>query len=215
MARSRQTCWMTPASSRRGRRALLRRHRSARRRPRRARARRQERLRAAAPAGRRPLGRPRPAMHLTLKFLGAGRRRAGAAVRDGARGRRVRRRRRSRLSAPGSGVFPGPAPAAGRVGGDRGRPARARGCWRRGVEHALEPLGFPPEARPFRGHVDARPGALAARARTARAGARGRSRRSDVRALDRLRGRALSQPSAPTGSVYEPLARLPLAGGVG
>lgn len=113
-------------------------------------ARAQAGVRAAAPAADVRWVEP-ASLHLTLQFLGAvdeGLVPSVSAALDGA----VHDVLPIGLAAGGLGVFPGPArPRVVWAGltaglGELGRLAVA-------VEQALEPLGFPREARPFRGHV--------------------------------------------------------------
>ena len=147
-------------------------------------------------------------MHLTLKFLGEVAEDALAAV-TRAVGAVAQRHAPFTLVAGGLGVFPGRSRPrvlwAGLTGG-----LREIGLLAVDVERACAPLGFPPEARPFRGHVTL---------------GRVRSPRSLVRVLDAMD--ALAERSFGTwtvedvvlyrshlhgsrGSVYEPLARLAL-----
>ena len=171
MARSRRTCWMTPASSRRGCGALLRRHRAARRRARGARRRAGD---GCAPRRRSADVRwvDPSAMHLTLKFLGAvpDERVAAVAARSAAVGRGACAHRAGVRRA---GRLPGPARPrvvwAGVTGGlARARAARGRGRaarWSRWVSR--------PRRGPFAAHV------TLGRVRSPRG--RGASRRASAR----------------------------------
>ena len=110
----------------------------------------QAKLRAAAP--RAEVGWIDPAkMHLTLKFLGE----VDETRRDGieeALGDVARRHAQFVLTAGGAGSFPGPSrPRVLWIGLTGG--LREIGLLAADVERACAPLGFPPEARPFRGHV--------------------------------------------------------------
>jgi 2'-5' RNA ligase len=170
----------------------------------------QARLRAAAP--RADVRWVAPAgVHLTLKFLGEVTDERRDAVRAALEGV-TRGAAPIELACAGLGVFPGPARPrvvwAGITGGlpDLGVLAVA-------VERILEPLGFPPERRPFRGHATL---------------GRVRSPRSVgvlVRALEREARTEFGSWTAseivlyrshlrPTGSIYEPLVRLPLTAAV-
>jgi 2'-5' RNA ligase len=170
----------------------------------------QAELRAAAPQAdvRWVTG---AAIHLTLKFLGE--------VADERLGEvRAALERVTAATAPiglncaGLGVFPGPSrPRVIWAGVTMG--LRELGLLARAVEAVLEPLGFPPERRPYRGH------ATLGRVRSPRGIGR------LMRALERLDGVEFGRWTASqvvlyrshlrrTGSIYEPLVRLPLAGAV-
>jgi 2'-5' RNA ligase len=164
----------------------------------------QERLRAASPradvrwtaAG---------AMHLTLRFLGE--------VADVGPVREVLAMVAARhapiaLAGGGLGAFPGLArPRVLWAGITHG--IRELGLLAADVERALVPLGFAPEARPFRGHLTL---------------ARVRSPRGISRIADLIDGDATSFGAwtvteivlyrshlRPAGSIYEALDRLPLS----
>jgi len=170
----------------------------------------QARLRAAAP--RADVRWVAPAgLHLTLKFLGEvtdERRDAVRAALEGvARGTVP-----IGLACAGLGVFPGPArPRVVWAGVTAG--LRELGALAAAVERALEPLGFLPERRPFRGH------ATLGRVRSPR------SVGALMRALEGGPGTVFGSWTAsdvvlyrshlrPTGAIYEPLARLPFTGAV-
>jgi RNA 2',3'-cyclic 3'-phosphodiesterase len=110
----------------------------------------QARLRATAP--RAEVGWIDPAkMHLTLEFLGevAEQQRGGI---EGALADVAARHAPFALTAGGAGTFPGPSrPRVLWVGLAAG--LREIGLLAADVERACAPLGFPPEGRPFRGHV--------------------------------------------------------------
>src|SRR5262245_24351253 len=170
----------------------------------------QERLRVAAPKADLRWVAP-ASLHLTLKFLGqvADDRAAAvrAAVEDVARATSP-----ITLACAGLGVFPGPRrPRVVWAGISSG--LREIGVLASTLERALEPLGFPPEGRPFRGH------ATLGRVRSQRGLA------PLTAALEAASGEAFGCWTASeivlyrshlrsTGSVYEPLARLPLGAGV-
>jgi 2'-5' RNA ligase len=110
----------------------------------------QARLRATAP--RAEIGWIDPAkMHLTLKFLGEVDEEQRGAIED-ALAVVARRHAPFLLTAGGAGTFPGPSRArilwVGLTAG-----LREIGLLAADVERTCVPLGFPPEARPFRGHV--------------------------------------------------------------
>jgi 2'-5' RNA ligase len=150
-------------------------------------------------------------MHLTLKFLGQVADERGAAVRAALEAV-VRATSPIAISCAGLGVFPGPRrPRVVWAGIASG--LRELGVLATALERALEPVGFPPERRPFRGH------ATLGRVRSARGIA------PLVAALDAASGAEFGRWTAselvlyrshlrPTGSIYEPLARLPLAAAV-
>jgi len=109
-----------------------------------------ERLRAAAPrADVRWVATT--ALHLTLEFLGEVSEERLAGVRS-ALDAVAAATPPLALTCAGLGVFPGPARPrvvwAGITDGLRGL-----GLLATALERAMEPLGFPPERRPFRGHV--------------------------------------------------------------
>jgi 2'-5' RNA ligase len=169
-----------------------------------------ERLRAAAPrADVRWVATP--ALHLTLEFLGEVSEERLAGVRN-ALDAVAAATPPLALTCAGLGVFPGPARPrvvwAGITDGVRGL-----GLLAAAVERAMEPLGFPPERRPFRGHV------TLGRVRSPRGAG------PLARALER-EGHAefgrWTAPQAvlyrsrlrPTGAIYDALATLPLRGAV-
>ncbi len=152
------------------------------------------------------------AMHLTLKFLGDVSPEHCASVQAAIAGVTAGTPPIP-LHASGLGVFPGPARPrviwAGLAGG-----LGELGALAAAVERALAPLGFPPEQRPFRGHV------TLGRVRSPRGFA------PLERALGGAPGAAFGRWSVtevvlyrshlgPAGSRYEALAHLPLAGAVG
>jgi 2'-5' RNA ligase len=167
-------------------------------------------LRAAAP--RADVRWVAPAgVHLTLKFLGEVTDERRDAVRAALEGV-TRGAAPIELACAGLGVFPGPARPrvvwAGITGG-----LRDLGVLAVAVERILAPLGFPPERRPFRGH------ATLGRVRSPRSVA------VLVRALEREARTEFGSWTAseivlyrshlrPTGSIYEPLVRLPLTAAV-
>jgi 2'-5' RNA ligase len=170
----------------------------------------QERLRAAAPRADVRWVDP-AAMHLTLKFLGSVPDELVETVR-GAVAEVAALHSPIPLICAGLGVFPGPGRPrvfwAGLTGAlaELGRLAAA-------VERAVEPLGFPREARPFSGHV------TLGRARSTRGVAR------IVKALGEVGscefGRWMAQEVVlfqshlhPRGARYEAIAHLPLSGGL-
>jgi RNA 2',3'-cyclic 3'-phosphodiesterase len=169
-----------------------------------------ERLRAAAPQAD-VRWTAATAMHLTLAFLGEVAEERVTSIRDALAG--VTSSTPPIALVCGTlGTFPGAARPrvvwAGIVDG-----LRELGLLASGVADALEPLGFAPERRPFRGHVTL--GRVRSRrgfsplARELDAAARvtfGRWTASHV-VLYRSHLRR-------TGSVYEALAVLPLAGAV-
>ena len=147
-------------------------------------------------------------LHLTLKFLGEVADDGLVALRS-ALATVARRHAPFAVVAGGMGVFPGRARprvlSAGLMGG-----LREIGLLAVDVERACVPLGFPPDARPFRGHVTI---------------GRVRSPRSLGRvlgAMDDLAERSFgswtvdeailyrSHLRGSAGSLYEPLARLAL-----
>ena len=171
-------------------------------------ARTQTSLRRAAP--RADLRWVDPAgLHVTLKFLGEVPDDGLSPVADAVRTTTASHTSIS-LGLTGLGGFPSLRRArvlwAGLATG-----LAALGRLAAALEQALEPLGFPPESRPFRGHVTiARVrsprglGRIAAAIEAAPDTAFGDWTAADV-ILYRSRLR-------PTGAVYEPLATFPLAG---
>jgi 2'-5' RNA ligase len=167
----------------------------------------QGRLRAAAPrADVRWVATA--GLHLTLRFLGEVAEERLAGVRQALEGVTAAVRPFD-IRCAGLGVFPGPArPRVVWAGVTDG--LRELGLLAAGVERALEPLGFAPERRPFRGHV------TLGRVRSPRGVAR------LTRALDQTPFGAWTVTEvvfyrshlSPKGSRYEALARLPLAGPV-
>jgi 2'-5' RNA ligase len=166
----------------------------------------QARLRAAAP--RASVRWVAPAgMHLTLKFLGGITEEQRDAVRF-AMERVTRAIAPIDLACAGLGVFPGPArPRVVWAGIAAG--LRELGVLAAAMEHGLEPLGFRAERRPFRGH------ATLGRVRSARGigplvqtlDEAGRTEFGRWTASEIVLYRSHLRP---TGSIYEPLARLPL-----
>jgi 2'-5' RNA ligase len=170
-------------------------------------------LRVAAP--RADVGWIDPAkMHLTLKFLGEveeSRRDAIEATLAGV----ARRHGPFALTAGGAGAFPGPSrPRVLWTGLTAG--LREIGLLAADVERACVPLGFPLEARPFRGHV------TLGRVRTPRGVGR------VLRAMETLEGATFGTwtvreivlyrshlGGGSRGSRYEALARFPLGGSAG
>jgi 2'-5' RNA ligase len=171
----------------------------------------QERLRAAAPkADVRWVAAP--SLHLTLKFLGQVADERAAAVRA-ALETVAWATPPIALSCAGLGVFPGPRrPRVVWAGISSG--LREIGVLASSLERALEPVGFPPEDRPFRGHATLgrvrSPRGLAPLARALEAASGEEFGRWIASEIVLYRSHLRS-----TGSVYEPLARLPLAAGVG
>ena len=169
-----------------------------------------QRLRAVAPLADVRWVRV-AAMHLTLKFLGEVPEERLAGVRD-ALAATTAATPAIALACAGLGMFPGPSrPRVVWAGVTDG--LRELGLLSAAVERAVEPLGFAPERRPFRGHV------TLARVRSSR-GVRPLARAVEV--AGRLPFGSWSASQAvlyrsrlhPTGSVYEVLATLPLAGTV-
>ena len=169
-----------------------------------------ERLRAVAP--RADVRWVRVAgMHLTLKFLGEVPEEMLAGIRN-ALSAAAAATPPMVLACTGLGVFPGSSKPrvvwAGITEGlqDLGRLAAA-------VERAVEPFGFAPERRPFRGHV------TLARVRSPR-GVRPLARAVEVAGCAPFGSWSASHVVLyrsrlhPTGAVYEALATLPLAGAV-
>jgi 2'-5' RNA ligase len=151
------------------------------------------------------------AMHLTLKFLGEVPEERVAAIRDSL-AVVAATTPPMMLTCAGLGVFPGPSrPRVVWAGITDG--LRELGLLAAAVERAVEPLGYAPERRPFRGHV------TLGRVRSPRGfGPLARAIEGEGRAgfgtwmvahvvLYRSHLRR-------TGSVYEPLATLPLGGAV-
>ena len=150
----------------------------------------------------------RAGLHLTLKFLGEVADTQRETVRGALEGV-TRAAAPIELSCAGLGLFPGPArPRVVWAGIASG--LRELGALAAAIERALEPVGYPAERRPFRGHATLgrvrSPGGIGplvpALERTGRAEF-GRWTASEI-VLYRSHLR-------PTGSIYEPLARLPLA----
>lgn len=148
------------------------------------------------------------ALHLTLKFLGEVPEERVAAIRDSLAAIAAATRQMT-LTCAGLGVFPGPSrPRVVWAGITDG--LRELGSLAAAVERAVEPLGFAPERRPFRGHVtlgrvrSPRGCGPLARAIDARGTRYGTWKVAHV-VLYRSHLRR-------TGSVYEPLATLPLGG---
>jgi len=167
-------------------------------------------LRAAAP--RADVGWIDPAkMHLTLKFLGEVEEARRDAI-DTALADVARRHGPFALTAGGAGAFPGPSRPrvlwTGLVGG-----LREIGLLAVDVERACARLGFPLEARPFRGHV------TLGRVRSPRGVGRA------IRAMDALDGAVFgtwtvrevvlyrSHLGGSHGARYEALGRFGLGGG--
>jgi len=150
------------------------------------------------------------AMHLTLQFLGAvpdervesvGRALAAA----------VGPHAPIPLACVGLGVFPGPArPRVFWAGVTGGLGALGRLVLAIGQE--MEPVGFPPERRPFAAHV------TLGRARSSRGASRLVSALADTSAAfgawTVTEAVLFRSHLRPTGARYEALARLPLAGGL-
>jgi 2'-5' RNA ligase len=169
-----------------------------------------ERLRAGAPRAD-VRWTAATAMHLTLAFLGEVAEERVTAIRDALAG--VTSSTPPIALVCGTlGTFPGAArPRVVWAGIADG--LRELGLLAAGIADALEPLGFAPERRPFRGHVTLgrvrSPRGFSPLARELDAAARvtfGRWTASHV-VLYRSHLRR-------TGSVYEALAALPLAGAV-
>jgi 2'-5' RNA ligase len=150
-------------------------------------------------------------MHLTLKFLGEVSDERLGDVRA-ALDRVTAETAPMELRCAGLGVFPGPSrPRVIWAGMATG--LRELGLLAHALEGAVEPLGFLPERRPFRGH------ATLGRVRSPRGIG------PLMRALERASGEEFGRWTASqivlyrshlrrTGSIYEPLARVPLAGAV-
>jgi 2'-5' RNA ligase len=163
----------------------------------------QERLRAASPRADVRWTAPH-AMHLTLRFLGevADVEPVGATLATvGARHAPVA------LAAGGLGAFPGLArPRVLWAGITAG--IRELGLLAADVERALVPLGFAPEARPFRAHL------TLARVRSPRglrriaAAIAGDAPFGEWTATEMVLYRSHLRPG---GSIYEPLRRCALA----
>jgi len=148
-------------------------------------------------------------LHVTLKFLGEVPEDTLAPVTDAVR-TTVAAHAAISLALAGLGGFPSLGRArvlfAGIPAGvaELGRLAAA-------LERALEPLGFPPENRPFRGHV------TIARVRSPRGLGRITAAIQSTREVDfgswTAKGVILYRSRLrPTGAIYEPLADFPLAG---
>jgi 2'-5' RNA ligase len=167
-------------------------------------------LRAAAP--RADVGWIDPAkMHLTLEFLGEVDESQRGAV-EGVLADVARRHAPFELTAGGAGAFPGPSrPRVLWTGLTAG--LREIGLLAADVERSCVPLGFPPESRPFRGHV------TLGRVRTPRGVGR------VIRAMQALEVATFgtwpvreivlyrSHLGGSAGARYEPLARFALARG--
>jgi 2'-5' RNA ligase len=170
----------------------------------------QARLRAAAPRADVRWVDPGK-MHLTLKFLGEVAEERLGGVRDAL----------DRVTGPtcpfavactGLGVFPGPSRPrvvwAGITGG-----LRELGLLAAQVERVVEPLGFLPERRPFRGHI------TLGRVRSPR-GVGPMTRALEQAGGADFGGRMVTEVVlyrshlSPKGARYEPIARFPLAGRV-
>lgn len=168
----------------------------------------QTRLREASPRADVRWSDPAK-LHLTMRFLGEVTLETAAAV--GVAVEAVAARHAPlRLEASGLGAFPGPGRPrvlwAG-IGGD----LRGLGLLAAEVERALVPLGFPLEARPFRPHLTlARvrsPRGVAAVIAAFGAVGPGSFGAWTADALTLFRSHL-----HPTGSIYEPLAHVPLGG---
>jgi 2'-5' RNA ligase len=151
------------------------------------------------------------AMHLTLKFLGEVAEERVAAIRDSLAGVAATTPPMT-LTCAGLGVFPGPSrPRVVWAGITDG--LRELGSLAAAVERAVEPLGFAPERRPFRGHVTLgrvrSPRSFGPLARAIEGGGRAEFGTWKVSHVVLYRSHL-----RPTGSVHEPLATLPLAGAV-
>jgi 2'-5' RNA ligase len=147
--------------------------------------------------------------HLTLKFLGAVPNERVSAV-SAALERAVTDTAPIAVAAGGLGGFPSlRSPRVLWAGVTAGVPELARLAAT--IDRALTPLGFPPEARPFRGHLTIgrvrsprAGGALAAAVEAAGASAFGSWTAAEVVLYEsRLK---------PTGAVYTPVSRHPLRG---
>jgi 2'-5' RNA ligase len=151
------------------------------------------------------------AMHLTLKFLGQVPEDRLPEVREAVEAVATATPR-IRLACAGLGFFPGPSrPRVVWAGITEG--VGALKVLAAVLEAALEPLGFPPEGRPFRGHV------TLGRVRSPRAGsslARAMSDTGDTSFGAWTASQVVLYRShlRPTGSIYEPLARLSFDGRV-
>lgn len=164
----------------------------------------QQRLRDAAPNADARWTTP-ASMHLTLKFLGEV---VDVDAVRAALAQVASRHRPVALAAGGLGAFPGPARPrvlwAGITGG-----IRELGLLAVDVERAFQPLGFAPEARPFRGHLTlARVRSPRGLAGVARVLASDASSFGTWTATDVVLYRSHLRS---TGSVYEALARVPLS----
>ncbi len=164
----------------------------------------QQRLRDVAPKADVRWTSP-AAIHLTLKFLGevADVEPVRAAIAEVAS-----RHGPIALAAGGLGAFPGPSrPRVLWAGITAG--IRELGLLAADVERVVAPLGFAPDARPFRGHL------TLARVRSPR----GLGRIGAVLGADASSFGAWTATDVvlyrshlrPTGSIYEPLARLDLS----
>jgi RNA 2',3'-cyclic 3'-phosphodiesterase len=151
------------------------------------------------------------AMHLTLKFLGGVPEEQVAALRDSLAAVAATTPPMT-LTCAGLGVFPGPSrPRVVWAGITDG--LRELGSLTAAVERAVEPLGYAPERRPFRGHVTLgrvrSPRGFGPLARAIEHGGRAGFGAWKVAHVVLYRSHLRS-----TGSVYEPLATLPLGGAV-
>jgi 2'-5' RNA ligase len=168
----------------------------------------QERLRASAP--RADVRWVDPAgMHLTLKFLGKVPAERVGAVRA-AVGEVAALHPPMALVCAGLGVFPGPGRPRVFWAGLTG-PLAELGRLAREIELAVEPLGFPREARPFTGHV------TLGRARSTRGVAHVVEALVEIGSLEFggwTAGEVVLFQSHlhPTGARYEAVARLDLGG---
>jgi 2'-5' RNA ligase len=150
-------------------------------------------------------------LHVTLKFLGEVPEATVGAVAT-ALAEVAHRHCAFELVAGGVGCFPGPSRPRVLWTGLAGA-LREIGLLAADVERACAPLGFPPEARPFRGHV------TIGRVRSPR------GIRRVIRTMQTLADRAFgtwtvrelvlyrSHLRGAKGSLYEPLARFPLGSG--
>ncbi|MFN8544192.1 MAG: RNA 2',3'-cyclic phosphodiesterase [Candidatus Binatia bacterium] len=147
------------------------------------------------------------ALHLTLAFLGAVGERQRAPIEAALRAL-AESHAPLALAAAGLGAFPSPRRArvvwVGIAGG-----AGALARLAVDVEAALAQLGFPPESRPFQGHVTLgrvrRPDGLSRLAAAIEAGAGTSFGAWTAREIVLYQSRL-----GPTGAVYVPLAHVPL-----
>jgi len=150
-------------------------------------------------------------MHLTLKFLGQVPEDRVAAIRSSLAAVAATTRPMT-LACAGLGVFPGPSrPRVIWAGITDG--LRDLGSLAAAVERAVEPLGYAPERRPFRGHVTLgrvrSPRGFGRLARAIEGGKRTGYGTWKVSHVVLYQSHLRS-----TGSVYEPLATLSLAASV-